>query len=109
MIFFSTLGGILMFGFPGLFIGPVIASLFISIWEIYGVEFAGILPDVHLVLVDLDEHCDADDLRKAMSPEDSEDVSESVQPQDAGAVSGGAGVENEQRIAVGAIKTDVVA
>ena len=109
MIFLSTLGGILMFGLPGIFIGPVIASLFISIWEIYGVEFAGILPDVHLVLVDLDEHCDADDLRKAMSPEDSEDVSESVQPQDAGAVSGGAGVENEQRIAVGAIKTDVVA
>jgi predicted PurR-regulated permease PerM len=57
MIFFSTLGGIFMFGLAGIFIGPVIASLFISIWEIYGVEFAEILPDVDAVLVDfgLDE------------------------------------------------------
>lgn len=49
LIFFSTLGGIFMFGFPGLFIGPVIASLFVSIWEIYGVEFADVLPDVDAV------------------------------------------------------------
>jgi predicted PurR-regulated permease PerM len=48
MIFFSTLGGLLMFGLPGLFIGPVIASLLISIWEIYGVEFAGVLPAVEM-------------------------------------------------------------
>lgn len=46
LIFFSTLGGIFLFGFPGLFIGPVIGSLFVSIWEIYGVEFADVLPDV---------------------------------------------------------------
>lgn len=51
LIFFSTLGGILLFGFPGLFIGPVIGSLFVSIWEIYGVEFAEVLPDLDLVLV----------------------------------------------------------
>ncbi len=50
MIFFSTLGGIFMFGFPGIFIGPVIASLFISIWEIYGVEFADCLPDVESIM-----------------------------------------------------------
>ena len=48
MIFFSTLGGLLMFGLPGLFIGPVIASLLISIWEIYGVEFASVLPAVEM-------------------------------------------------------------
>lgn len=46
MIFFSTLGGVFLFGFPGIFIGPVIAALFVSIWEIYGVEFADVLPDV---------------------------------------------------------------
>jgi predicted PurR-regulated permease PerM len=46
MIFFSTLGGIFMFGFPGILIGPLIASLFVSIWEIYGVEFADCLPQV---------------------------------------------------------------
>ena len=50
MIFFSTLGGIFMFGFPGVFIGPVIASLFISIWEIYGVEFADSLPNVEGIM-----------------------------------------------------------
>jgi predicted PurR-regulated permease PerM len=50
MIFFSTLGGLLMFGLPGLFIGPVIASLLISIWEIYGVEFADVLPEVEMVV-----------------------------------------------------------
>ncbi len=49
LIFFSTLGGIFMFGFPGLFIGPVIASLFVSIWGIYGVEFADVLPAVEAV------------------------------------------------------------
>ncbi len=56
MIFFSTLGGIFMFGLTGLFIGPLIASLLISIWEIYGVEFADVLPDVESVLGDFDEH-----------------------------------------------------
>jgi len=49
LIFVSTLGGIFMFGFPGLFIGPVIASLFVSIWEMYGVEFADVLPDVDTI------------------------------------------------------------
>ena len=53
MIFLSTLGGIFMFGFTGLFIGPLIASLFISIWEVYGVELADLLPDVDAVLDDL--------------------------------------------------------
>lgn len=46
MIFFSTLGGIIMFGIVGLFIGPVIASLFVTIWEIYGVAFKDVLPEV---------------------------------------------------------------
>lgn len=46
MIFFSTLGGIFMFGVVGLFIGPVIASLFVTIWEIYGVAFKDVLPEV---------------------------------------------------------------
>lgn len=46
MIFFSTLGGIFMFGVVGLFIGPVIASLFVTIWEIYGVAFKDLLPEV---------------------------------------------------------------
>jgi len=44
MIFFSTLGGILSFGFMGFVIGPIIAALFVTIWELYGAEFSDWLP-----------------------------------------------------------------
>jgi predicted PurR-regulated permease PerM len=50
LIFFGTLGGIFMFGISGIFIGPLIASLFQTIWEMYGVAFASVLPDVDEVL-----------------------------------------------------------
>jgi len=43
-IFFSTLGGLLMFGFMGFVIGPIIAALFVTIWELYGDEFRDWLP-----------------------------------------------------------------
>ncbi len=44
MIFFSTLGGIMMFGFMGFVIGPIIAALFVTVWELYGAEFSEWLP-----------------------------------------------------------------
>jgi predicted PurR-regulated permease PerM len=44
LIFFGTLGGILMFGVVGFIIGPIIAALFITVWDIYGVSFASVLP-----------------------------------------------------------------
>lgn len=44
LIFFSTLGGLLMFGFWGFVIGPIVAALFVTIWELYGDEFAEWLP-----------------------------------------------------------------
>ena len=44
MIFFSTLGGIIMFGFMGFVIGPIIAALFVTLWELYGDEFKDWLP-----------------------------------------------------------------
>jgi predicted PurR-regulated permease PerM len=47
MIFFGTLGGIMMFGISGIFIGPLIASLFVTVWELYGVAFAEFLPEVY--------------------------------------------------------------
>jgi predicted PurR-regulated permease PerM len=50
MIFFGTLGGIIMFGVMGLFIGPIVAALFVTVWEIYGVAFKDILPDSQGVL-----------------------------------------------------------
>jgi predicted PurR-regulated permease PerM len=46
MIFFGTLGGIIMFGIMGMIIGPIVAALFITIWEIYGVAFKDMLPQI---------------------------------------------------------------
>ena len=53
MIFFGTLGGIIMFGVMGMIIGPIIAALFITVWEIYGVAFNDILPQVGKTRSDL--------------------------------------------------------
>ncbi len=44
MIFFSTLGGLIVFGFMGFVIGPIIAALFVTVWELYGEEFRNWLP-----------------------------------------------------------------
>ena len=46
LILFATLGGILMFGMVGFIIGPIVAALFTSVWEIYGVVFRDLLPPV---------------------------------------------------------------
>ena len=35
LIFLSTLGGIVVFGFSGFVIGPIIASMLLAIWEMY--------------------------------------------------------------------------
>jgi predicted PurR-regulated permease PerM len=48
MILFGTLGGIFMFGMVGVIIGPVIAGLFVTVWEIYGIAFNDVLPEVKL-------------------------------------------------------------
>jgi predicted PurR-regulated permease PerM len=39
MVFFSTLGGISMFGPMGFIVGPMIAALFLSLLDIYSAEF----------------------------------------------------------------------
>ena len=39
MILLSTLGGIAAFGISGLVIGPVVAGLFLTVWQIFGDEF----------------------------------------------------------------------
>jgi predicted PurR-regulated permease PerM len=41
LIFLSTIGGIILFGFSGFVIGPVIASLLIAIWEMYEEFYRG--------------------------------------------------------------------
>jgi predicted PurR-regulated permease PerM len=39
LIFFSTLGGISMFGVMGFIVGPIVAALFVSILDVYSIEF----------------------------------------------------------------------
>ncbi|MFH0781327.1 MAG: AI-2E family transporter [Pseudomonadota bacterium] len=49
-VLFGTLGGISMFGLLGIILGPIVAALFITIWEIYGDAFKHYLPNVEVVL-----------------------------------------------------------
>jgi len=44
LILVSTLGGIVLFGIAGFVIGPLIASMFVTVWEIYGHVFQDVLP-----------------------------------------------------------------
>jgi predicted PurR-regulated permease PerM len=39
LILFSTLGGLLAFGASGFIVGPILAALFVTVWEIFGVAF----------------------------------------------------------------------
>jgi predicted PurR-regulated permease PerM len=45
LILVSTLGGIVLFGVTGFIIGPLIASMFVTVWEIYGEAFRDVLPE----------------------------------------------------------------
>lgn len=45
LIFFSTLGGIGVFGIMGFIVGPVIAALFTTVLDIYGMEYREALDD----------------------------------------------------------------
>jgi len=72
MIFFGTLGGIMMFGIAGIFIGPLIASLFITIWELYGIAFADYLPEVYIRKEKV-ATVDADDNKEKLATVDSDD------------------------------------
>ena len=49
LILFGTLGGISLFGIVGFIIGPIIAALFVTVWEIYGETFREYLPEVKFV------------------------------------------------------------
>lgn len=60
MIFLGTMGGIFMFGIVGVIIGPIIAALFVTVWEIYGQAFQDILPDTGYVLRKKQAQAEAD-------------------------------------------------
>ena len=46
LILLSTLGGIVLFGVVGFIIGPIVAALFVTVWDIYGITFRDWLPEV---------------------------------------------------------------
>ena len=39
LVFFATLGGIIVFGLVGFIIGPIVMAMFLALWEIYAKEF----------------------------------------------------------------------
>ncbi len=45
LILLGTLGGLTLFGAVGIVVGPIVAALFVTIWEIYGEAFKDILPE----------------------------------------------------------------
>ena len=52
LILLSTLGGLSMFGMVGLIIGPVIAALFLTVWDIYTVTFKDVLEEDEKVVAE---------------------------------------------------------
>lgn len=48
LILLGTLGGIVLFGAAGVIIGPIVAALFVTVWELYGEAFRAILPEAEL-------------------------------------------------------------
>ena len=46
LILLSTLGGLFVFGGIGFIVGPIVGSLFLAVWEIYGLTFKDHLPAI---------------------------------------------------------------
>ena len=51
MILFSTLGGISAFGPMGFIIGPILAAVFVTTWEIFGAAFGDVIPVAQPILL----------------------------------------------------------
>ncbi len=45
LILLSTLGGLIMFGAAGIVVGPIVAALFVTVWDLYATAFQEILPE----------------------------------------------------------------
>ncbi len=46
VVLVSTLGGLSVFGVSGLVIGPVLAAVFLTVWEMFGEEFGNREPEI---------------------------------------------------------------
>lgn len=53
MILFSTLGGIIAFGAVGFILGPIIAALFQTLWELLDTAFTDVLPRRDVIVAPL--------------------------------------------------------
>ena len=45
LVLLTTLGGLLLFGLSGVVIGPVIGALFLTVWDMFGQEYAAVAHD----------------------------------------------------------------
>jgi predicted PurR-regulated permease PerM len=45
LIFFSTVGGLMFFGVMGFILGPILAALFVTAWEMFGTTFRSALAE----------------------------------------------------------------
>jgi len=54
LIFFSTLGGIMFFGATGFILGPILAALFVTAWEMFGTTFRSALAEPGSAAADAD-------------------------------------------------------
>ena len=52
MIIISTLGGISLFGATGFVVGPIVAAIFVTLWDVYGRAFADALPSVGRIIAE---------------------------------------------------------
>jgi len=55
LVLLSTFGGLAMFGLVGFMVGPIIAALFLTAWDLIAVTFADYLPEEKEVVVGLRE------------------------------------------------------
>jgi predicted PurR-regulated permease PerM len=56
LIFFSTLGGLMFFGATGFILGPILAALFVTAWEMFGTAFRTALAEPGSAAAESDYH-----------------------------------------------------
>ena len=52
LVLLSTFGGLAMFGLVGFIIGPIVAALFLTVWDLAGAAFGDLLPEERTVTSD---------------------------------------------------------
>ena len=52
LIFLSTLGGLMFFGASGFILGPVLAALFVTVWDMFGIAFQRELAEPTSIITD---------------------------------------------------------